>query len=246
MFLSGLALRALVDNYMVLHVELLHGGYISVRFVKCFISFQTTVDVQRNGYPPMTRPRNFDRSASSSTDFRVERLFTPYFCAIFQFFLQDERVDLGRRVIFSTDHTKNDFKKKQQKSSHAGTRTRVGEVKTRYPNLLDYMGPILLSICELITPFPLSRLKVRKMEHLPTLLDIVEKRCPKLRPAFLPNGISEKDAIKVYSEKHALPKPKETCDVCGDKEKELVPQIICSYNLETRKCIVTGVKVRLA
>ena len=24
--------------------------------------------------------------------------------------------------------------------SHAGTRTRVGEVKTRYPNRLDYMG----------------------------------------------------------------------------------------------------------
>ena len=29
---------------------------------------------------------------------------------------------------------------KKIKSSHAGTRTRVGEVKTRYPNLLDYMG----------------------------------------------------------------------------------------------------------
>ena len=31
--------------------------------------------------------------------------------------------------------------KNGKKSSHAGTRTRVGEVKTRYPNLLDYMGP---------------------------------------------------------------------------------------------------------
>ena len=27
-----------------------------------------------------------------------------------------------------------------KKNSHAGTRTRVGEVKTRYPNRLDYMG----------------------------------------------------------------------------------------------------------
>ena len=31
--------------------------------------------------------------------------------------------------------------KKCKKNSHAGTRTRVGEVKTRYPNRLDYMGP---------------------------------------------------------------------------------------------------------
>ena len=31
-------------------------------------------------------------------------------------------------------------RKKNKKSSHAGTRTRVGEVKTRYPNRLDYMG----------------------------------------------------------------------------------------------------------
>ena len=31
-------------------------------------------------------------------------------------------------------------KKRNKKSSHAGTRTRVGEVKTRYPNRLDYMG----------------------------------------------------------------------------------------------------------
>ena len=39
---------------------------------------------------------------------------------------------------------------KKVKSSHAGTRTRVGEVKTRYPNLLDYMGlaltPLLLQL----------------------------------------------------------------------------------------------------
>ena len=27
-----------------------------------------------------------------------------------------------------------------KKNSHTGTRTRVGEVKTRYPNRLDYMG----------------------------------------------------------------------------------------------------------
>ena len=27
-----------------------------------------------------------------------------------------------------------------KRHSHAGTRTRVGEVKTRYPNRLDYMG----------------------------------------------------------------------------------------------------------
>ena len=28
----------------------------------------------------------------------------------------------------------------EKRHSHAGTRTRVGEVKTRYPNRLDYMG----------------------------------------------------------------------------------------------------------
>ena len=34
--------------------------------------------------------------------------------------------------------------KKCKKNSHAGTRTRVGEVKTRYPNRLDYMGPVVV------------------------------------------------------------------------------------------------------
>ena len=32
-------------------------------------------------------------------------------------------------------------KERNKNNSHAGTRTRVGEVKTRYPNRLDYMGP---------------------------------------------------------------------------------------------------------
>ncbi|CBK20455.2 uncharacterized protein [Blastocystis hominis] len=80
------------------------------------------------------------------------------------------------------------------------------------------------------------------MEHLPTLLDAVEKKCPKLRPVFLPNGISEKEAIRKYSEKHALPKPNKKCDICGDKEGEYVPQVFCTYDLKTRKCIITEVK----
>ena len=32
--------------------------------------------------------------------------------------------------------------KKIKMNSHTGTRTRVAEVKTRYPNRLDYMGPV--------------------------------------------------------------------------------------------------------
>ena len=33
--------------------------------------------------------------------------------------------------------------KKIKRNSHTGTRTRVAEVKTRYPNRLDYMGPVI-------------------------------------------------------------------------------------------------------
>ena len=32
-----------------------------------------------------------------------------------------------------------------KRNSHTGTRTRVAEVKTRYPNRLDYMGPVCSS-----------------------------------------------------------------------------------------------------
>ena len=131
----------------------------------------------------------------------------------------------------------------RQKSSHAGTRTRVGEVKTRYPNLLDYMGPVFIFYGVLISHCTTPRFFFRNMEHLPTLLDAVEKKCPKLRPVFLPNGISEKEAIRKYSEKHALPKPNKKCDICGDKEGEYVPQVFCTYDLKTRKCIITEVKV---
>ena len=38
---------------------------------------------------------------------------------------------------------KNKRMKKDKKDSHTGTRTRVAEVKTRYPNRLDYMGPVI-------------------------------------------------------------------------------------------------------
>ena len=132
---------------------------------------------------------------------------------------------------------------KRQKSSHAGTRTRVGEVKTRYPNLLDYMGPVSTLNIEPINCCTSPLFFLTNMEHLPTLLDSVEKKCPKLRPVFLPNGISEKEAIRKYSEKHALPKPNKQCDICGDKEGELVPQVFCSYDLKARKCVITEVKV---
>ena len=33
--------------------------------------------------------------------------------------------------------------KQAKRNSHTGTRTRVAEVKTRYPNRLDYMGPVI-------------------------------------------------------------------------------------------------------
>lgn len=81
------------------------------------------------------------------------------------------------------------------------------------------------------------------MEHLPTLLDTVEKKCPKLRPVFLPNEVTEKEAIRIYSEKNSLPKPGKKCNICGDKENELIPQVICSYDLKSRKCIINEVKV---
>lgn len=59
------------------------------------------------------------------------------------------------------------IKKSSKNNSHAGTRTRVGEVKTRYPNRLDYMGPVYL--------FPVSYLKTilsgwnGKTNHLNTM-----------------------------------------------------------------------------
>lgn len=110
MFLSGFPLQTQNTPYMVLHIELLHCSNISVRFVKCFISLQPTVDSHCNIYPPTTRSINFVRSASSSADFTLSPSVTPYFYSIFQFFLQNERIDFGRRMIFATDHTKNGFK----------------------------------------------------------------------------------------------------------------------------------------
>ena len=110
MFLSGFPLQTQNTPYMVLHIELLHCSNISVRFVKCFISLQPTVDSHCSIYPPTTRSINFVRSASSSADFTLSPSVTPYFYSIFQFFLQNERIDFGRRMIFATDHTKNGFK----------------------------------------------------------------------------------------------------------------------------------------
>lgn len=81
------------------------------------------------------------------------------------------------------------------------------------------------------------------MENLPTLLSIVEKKCPALCPVFLPNGVTEKTAIRKYSEKNHISEPCGKCDICGASEKELVHQVVCSYDLKNRKCVVNGVKV---
>ena len=56
------------------------------------------------------------------------------------------------RFVCSTSfaHLDDSEGSKEKKHSHAGTRTRVGEVKTRYPNRLDYMGLIAHSF---LSPF---------------------------------------------------------------------------------------------
>ena len=41
--------------------------------------------------------------------------------------------------------------KTEKMNSHTGTRTRVAEVKTRYPNRLDYMGPVMRGITDYLT-----------------------------------------------------------------------------------------------
>ena len=55
-------------------------------------------------------------------------------------------------IIKSTkkENKKNKDKRLKQimikRNSHTGTRTRVAEVKTRYPNRLDYMGPVFIPL----------------------------------------------------------------------------------------------------
>ena len=46
-------------------------------------------------------------------------------------------------IIIKFKKRVSDKENRIKRNSHTGTRTRVAEVKTRYPNRLDYMGPVL-------------------------------------------------------------------------------------------------------
>lgn len=81
------------------------------------------------------------------------------------------------------------------------------------------------------------------MENIPVLLNLVEKKCPKLCPVFFPGGISETQILKRLDEKDKLPEPKDTCEICGSEEGQLFPQLLMEYNLQSRKASVSSVKV---
>lgn len=82
------------------------------------------------------------------------------------------------------------------------------------------------------------------MENLPVLLDLVEKRCPKLCPVFFPNGLSENQILKRLEEKGKIPEEKEVCEICESEEGQMFPQVMMDYDLPSRKCSVSEVKVR--
>ena len=81
------------------------------------------------------------------------------------------------------------------------------------------------------------------MENISVLLNLVEKRCPKLCPVFFPSGISETQILKRLEEKDKLPEVKDTCEICGSEEGQLFPQVFMEYNLQFRKASVSSVKV---
>ena len=81
------------------------------------------------------------------------------------------------------------------------------------------------------------------MENLPVLLDLVEKRCPKLCPVFFPNGLSENQILKRLEEKGKIPEEKEVCEICESEEGQMFPQVMMEYDLPSRKCSVSEVKV---
>ena len=81
------------------------------------------------------------------------------------------------------------------------------------------------------------------MQNVPFLLENIERRCPVLRPVYLPKGITEDLVLKRLEEKKKLPKPSNKCSICESVEGTMSLQIQCKYDLEYQTASVVGVQV---
>lgn len=82
-----------------------------------------------------------------------------------------------------------------------------------------------------------------EMDKLPILLDKVKQQCPILCPVFYPGEVTEKQVMKMLKDKKRVPKPSKKCAICESHVGEMKPQVICDYDVQTRKMIVKDVKV---